>query len=408
MILLELFAIILAILLGVYLAAKLWSRWLKFINAKWLAERDWRLLHIHLPANVHRTPEAMEYVLHSMVQAGGVGTWFDKYWKGGLLMWFSLEIASIDGKIYFFIRTEEKFRDLIESQIYAQYPDAEIREVSDYTRHVTPPGHGGWTIFGTEYNTGDDTMPIRTYVDLKLDRPLLKFSEKQPESRIDPMSPLLEGMGSIGHGEQIWFQILIRTDKFAGWDDRAKEKAEELFKDGRAKDDENNLKFEFAGLSRDEKIKAIERKSSKTRFECGIRLIYLGHGDSFRPGRIGGVLGAMRTFGSPGFSSFKFSALTGFEYPWQSEFNRQERQKKIIFDNYVNRTFFYNTTLADTSDLFYSFLTRILGGKKESKPFVLNTEELATIYHFPGQMVEAPTIMRQPNTATRAPDNIPI
>ena len=46
----------------------------------------------------------------------------------------SLEIANVDNKIQFFIWTPRKFKNVIESQIYAQYPDVEIEEVEDYAK----------------------------------------------------------------------------------------------------------------------------------------------------------------------------------------------------------------------------------------------------------------------------------
>ena len=42
------------------------------------------------------------------------------------------EIVSVDGNVKFFIRTPAKFKKIIESHIYAQYPDIEVSEVSDY------------------------------------------------------------------------------------------------------------------------------------------------------------------------------------------------------------------------------------------------------------------------------------
>jgi len=46
----------------------------------------------------------------------------------------SLEIANVDNKIQFFIWTPRKYKNVIESQIYAQYPDVEIEEVEDYAK----------------------------------------------------------------------------------------------------------------------------------------------------------------------------------------------------------------------------------------------------------------------------------
>ena len=56
------------------------------------------------------------------------------YLAGETLPRVSLEIANVNNKIQFFIWAPRKYKNVIESQIYAQYPDVEIEEVEDYTR----------------------------------------------------------------------------------------------------------------------------------------------------------------------------------------------------------------------------------------------------------------------------------
>jgi len=48
----------------------------------------------------------------------------------------SLEIANVGNKIQFFIWTPRKYKNIVESQIYAQYPDIEIEEVEDYSKQA--------------------------------------------------------------------------------------------------------------------------------------------------------------------------------------------------------------------------------------------------------------------------------
>jgi hypothetical protein len=48
----------------------------------------------------------------------------------------SLEIANVGNKIQFFIWAPRRFKNVIESQIYAQYPDVEIEEVDDYAKEA--------------------------------------------------------------------------------------------------------------------------------------------------------------------------------------------------------------------------------------------------------------------------------
>jgi hypothetical protein len=49
------------------------------------------------------------------------------------------------------------------------------------------------------------------------------------------------------------------------------------------------------------------------------------------------------------------------------------------------------------------------GKVKAGKPsFILNTEELATLYHFPGQVAATPSFKRISSTKAEAPTNLPI
>lgn len=59
---------------------------------------------------------------------------FGNYLAGQTPPRISVEIANVGNKIQFFIWTPRKFRNVIESQIYAQYPDVEIEEVEDYAK----------------------------------------------------------------------------------------------------------------------------------------------------------------------------------------------------------------------------------------------------------------------------------
>lgn len=59
---------------------------------------------------------------------------FFNYLAGETVPRISLEIANVGNKIQFFIWAPRKYKNVIESQIYAQYPDVEIEEVEDYAR----------------------------------------------------------------------------------------------------------------------------------------------------------------------------------------------------------------------------------------------------------------------------------
>ena len=123
--------------------------------------------------------------------------------------WFSLEIASIDGQVHFYIRTPSRVKGLIETQMYAQFPQVQVKEVEDYTLAVdkiTPDSK--WNLWGCEFKLKKpDAFPIRTYIDYGLDK------DPKEEYKVDPISPVVELFGSITKGEQMWMQIVITPSK---------------------------------------------------------------------------------------------------------------------------------------------------------------------------------------------------
>ena len=58
--------------------------------------------------------------------------WRDAYFKGKVPDWLALEIVGSGGEIHLYIRVIEKYKSLVEAQIYAQYSEAELTPVEDY------------------------------------------------------------------------------------------------------------------------------------------------------------------------------------------------------------------------------------------------------------------------------------
>ena len=52
-----------------------------------------------MPKEITKSPIATEVFLSSLYQTSGEGNWFDKYRKGGMRAWFSLELVSIEGRV---------------------------------------------------------------------------------------------------------------------------------------------------------------------------------------------------------------------------------------------------------------------------------------------------------------------
>ncbi len=367
------------------------EKWLEWRRAKHLVERKWTLLEISIPKDIHKSPEAMEIVFNTFNEWSGLTTWWKRNIDGAVPHYFSVEIASIEGTIYFFIRTPTKFKEVLKSQIYSQFPHAEIHESDDYTRYVGDytKKQDTWELFGVEFGLIiDEVYPIKTYVDYGLDKAVGTLEEEQ---KIDPMAPMLEFFGSLRKGEQIWMQMVIRSDKWHPWRHKAIEEINRIM--GRDRDKEASTLRLTHGEQ--EKIKAIERSLTKPAFDVGFRMIYLAPKESFRGSNIAGIFGSVRQFQSPHLNGFKPEYKTDYDYFHQDPTGKRLlRAKRIMFDNYINRAYFQGYSL----DYF----------EKAKKTFILTSEELATIFRFPGRVSETSAIERVEATKVQPPANLPI
>ncbi|HDO23816.1 MAG TPA: hypothetical protein ENG99_01210, partial [bacterium] len=265
--------------LPVILSLTFWKLWIYYIHARFIKGGSWILLEMKLPREIMKSPQAMESVLNAF-HITRDGNFKERFWKGLLRVCFSLEIASINGEIHFFIYTQKFFRNLIEAQIYAQYPDVEIMEVDDYTKISLDESFGEeWNSWGAEFQlTKEDPYPIKTYIDYGLHETAAK-----EEQKTDPITSFLELIGSLKEGEQVWFQILIRATK-SDWKEEAKKIIDKMMKrDEKPKEGEDRVSMGALMLSPGERdvVQAIERDVSKLGFDVGIRTIYVARKDSF-------------------------------------------------------------------------------------------------------------------------------
>lgn len=376
----------------------LFENWLRYKQEKYRQKEGSVLLEIKLPREIHKSPAAMEMVLNSVHQAGKEGTWIDRIWKGQTRAEFSLEIISLGGKIRFFISTRPTHRNAIETHIYSQYPGVEIYEAEDYAKpfYYDPEKTSIWAI--EHALTKADAYPIKTYIDYGLDR------DPKEEYKIDPMTPMLEFMGSMTEGHNIFLQILIRAHKkrrsynvFGEKEDSWNEGAQKEIKSIMQKlKDEGTGSFPRAMTDGEkETVASLERSTSKFSFDCGIRSVYIADKDKFDGANIGGAIGMVKQFGAPGFNGFKPSGwFSGYDYFWQDWLYPKEPIKYRLLDEYKFRRLFFSPWKNKQHHV--------------AKPFVLNTEELATIFHFPGEIAATPTLEKIPSVKAKAPSNLPI
>jgi hypothetical protein len=219
---------------------------------------------------------------------------------------------------------------------------------------------------------------------------------------VDPLNSLIEFMGSMGPGEHMWSQIIVRghTQKYVhslhkevNITDWIKEELASVGKDFKDTPDSTAPNFNKMPEGTKEAIKAMQRKEFKQMFDVGMRIMYVANKEHYK-GKLAGMATAFRSFehGSSGrgLNGFKPVFNIGpFDWPWQDFMGiRRRGLKKRFYNGYVTRQYFYAPYAQD-----YIFL---------------NTEELASIWHMPGKVAHTPTLARMPSRRSEAPANLPI
>lgn len=407
--LLFIFAPIYVPLILIYVTVLLY---VKYVQLKYVAKQEPILLEIKIPKDIQKSPLAMEIVL-GVMQQSGAATYSEAYIDGKTAPWFSLELVSLEGQIHFYVwASEKKFKNLLEAQIYAQYPTVEVYPVKnsdDYIRKFEyNPGEN--QVWGIQYGlTEKDVYPIKTYVDYGLDK------DQKDEYRIDPMTAVIEYMGSIGAGQQVWLQILLkkhgkedlkshRLNTKADWKGAAKEEIEAIRAEATPKPKKEGDYPGFPNPTKGqiEKIGAIERSIGKMAFDVCMRGLYLSKSETFNPIFITGLIGSIRQYNSNYLNGFKLKTKTDVTDPFKDwctifPFLNGYKDRKIIklkkemFNAYKLRSYFYPP---------YKFYRQ--------DPFILTTEEIATIYHFPGNVSATPSLPKIASKKSEAPFNLPI
>jgi len=382
------------------LAFALWNSWIIYIRSAFVKKQKYILLELRLPPEVYKSPLAMELVLTNLHQTGGEGNWYAKYIRGSIRPWYSIEIVSLEGNIHFYFWTRASFKNLIEAQFYGQYPNIEINEVADYTDMMPHYDKTRFSVWSHNYKlTKPDPYPIKTYIDYGLDK------DPKEEFKIDPFSTTLEYMSTMGKGEYLWYQIIFtahkkkrkhpgvfseETDWQAEGVELIKELREKMLKATRGTGDKEMEYERIPTKGEAELFTAIERSTSKLGFDVGIRQIYFAEPDKFNGGRIASLTTMMKQYNSNPLNSFAPDHTSDpFNYPWEDfKDMRKDEIKHHAVDAYRRRQFFYHP-------------------HKEDHPFVLNTEEMATIFHPIGSALQTPMINRVTSRKAEAPVNLP-
>ncbi|HPS72280.1 MAG TPA: hypothetical protein PLM70_08500 [Bacteroidales bacterium] len=397
------------IVLPIWLFNVLFDIYMKYIRVRFFKGVKYVLFELRVPKDLIKTPKSMENIFSTFhATRMSVSEFKKKYIKGEAQLWLSLEIVGNGGGISFYIRTPEQFRNLVEAQIYAQYPSAELSEVPDYVDFVPKDiPNKYFDCWGADFGLAKDAAyPIKTYE---------YFEEVKEEKRIDPISSIVETMSKLKGDQKIWIQILIKyTDD--SWKKTADEAVNKLAgKKGPKKEmgfgeyvgqfAVNLMKapvvvpeWDFGGDNKDEGtskishltkgekdiIEAIQNKTAKLGFESFLRFLYIDKRETFNRQNINSIMGALQQFSTQNLNSFKIykPSSCSAEHPFKAQ--KEFLKKRMLYTAYRLRMF------------------------NPGIKAVLNTEELATIYHFPIMSVEAPFLRRIEAKKGEPPINLPI
>lgn len=376
-----------------------WKVWLLNIRIRYGRTRKWVILAIDVPKDNEQSPKAVENIFAHLAGAHGTLTKAEMYWEGKTQDWFSLEIISIEGYVQFLIRTVTRFRDLVEAAVYSQYPDAVITEVEDYTKgYPNDYPNDRYDIYGTEYiETDNQALPFRTYPE---------FEHSLTGEFKDPMAAVLETMNKLGEGEQLWMQIILMPIEQKTWKKESAHLIKKLIgekvhhREGifapifrEAGYLFGNIVSQITGSPPEEggahaagaqagppnmmlylpphikaQVEAIARKINKLGFGAKIRTVYIATKEHFNAyhGREA-LVGAIKQFNTNDLNSLKPDThhLGVHAHYFFTEWRKNWKRRRIM--------------------KYYK------GRATEGDPlYVLNSEELASLWHFPSKTITVP------------------
>lgn len=414
-------------LLGVYILGRLaWKWWIHYIQQDFISGMEFVVLEIVPPREVLRSPKAMElFITNALYHQSGKGG-REEYWQGAVHFWFSLEIASIDGQVHFFVRTPSRSRNIIETQMYAQYPQAQVKLVEDYTLavdEITPTSK--WMGWGCEFKLAKpEGFPIKTYIDFGLDK------DPKEEFKVDPISPVIEFLGSLGKGEQAWVQIVMTPShpdstwhKGYDWVAESRVQLKKALKEySRIHKQADDSGFVTEIRTPDflsDMVKRTSAKTTKLGFETGIRVMYVAKKETYTVNRRKDIRLIFRQYANPDSNQFVRYNSTQGDALGSSILGLSQEQvmtlaNRMLLEYQERAGFFYHPLRHEFfNEHKFPFLIKLLIKPfwlpyVHSEAFVLNTEELATIWHFPGQILKVPTLERIESKEAAPPTNLPM
>src|SRR3989344_8049416 len=294
--------------------------------------------------------------------------------SGTLQEHISLEVVATNQRIRFYMWTPKHLKEFVEGQIYAQYPTAQISEQPQY--YSARQLHQS-VIYSTELTLIDnETLPIKTF----------------PSFEVAPLAAITATLAKLDkENEEMWIQIMARPIA-DDWHRRGVKMVNRIRGGRGGLTTGGTATLTYAGqafaalvrppagggkeggsepeLSERDKarIAAIETKTQKLGYQVKIRLLYAGSDQRTARLRIQALVGAFKQFNTTNLNGFKVKNIS-FKDDKQLEY-----QTRFFIDH----------------------------------GFILNIEELASLFHLPHTTVETPNIVWATTKTAEPPANIPI
>ncbi len=300
-------------------------------------------------------------------------------WLFGRSDHYSFEIVAQDSKIYFYAVAPRAVARFLEQQIHAHYPSASIDDVGDYNIFKSNS-----LIFSSILKTKKSfVFPLRTYNQME----------------VDPMNGVVNAMSKLGKNEAIALQILVRSArsswhkkiasivKEAGSGHSLKEAMKSASNGGvdkvlsflnsvaveagskKRKEEAGTYRPKTLSTMEQEALKIVEQKNSKAGLDVNIRVIAAVEDKARGLSYLSDIANA--------FASYNY-----YEYGNIFKIKNIRRNGRLLRD-FIYRRF------------------------SEGDSFLLNSEELAGIFHLPLRNAETPNIVWLTARQAAAPANIP-
>lgn len=395
--------------------------WLEWIREKVKHKRKYVLMSVNVPKENEQSMKAVEQIYAQIYGTKRNPTWTEKYWQGWTQALISFEIESDGGYIQFYIRCWEKHQDVVETAIYAQYPDAEISKIEkeqDYVNKLNVD----MIIDKTHDLYGADL--VLENKDIYSIRNWRGWEHSLPGKFIDPMAAMLEIMSRMQPGEHLWFQVMTQPLDLTHLNNECQKQIDKFI--GESKNQGANILDKivdfpiklvtfisdniFGGAEtatyeakkeskriflveyEREAVSELDMKRSRWPYLSKVRFIYFANRDIYNQEKARrGFIGAMR--------QFKF--LNSFK---EGDYTKVDLDDTYWFDNYVQpwkkRRLFWRRRR-----LIWNYKAMDME-RGETEGYALSCEELTSLYHFPQIDVRAPFVQKAESRRVEPPTQL--